>query len=68
MMDGVSQTIRMLEQRPVITGQFNQFVESTHMHVVTHTHQEKTEQDLLCDLAKHKHNVDEFKHLVFLAT
>ena len=64
MMDGVSQTIRMLEQSPAIDGQFSQFVESTDWQVVTQTHQAKTEQDVLRALAKSKLDVDDFAALI----
>ena len=64
MIDGVSQTIRMLEQSPAIDGQFSQFVESTDWQVVTQTHQAKTEQDVLRALAKSKLDVDDFAALI----
>ena len=64
MIDGVSQTIHMLEQSPAIDGQFSQFVESTDWQVVTQTHQAKTEQDVLRALAKSKLDVDDFAALI----
>lgn len=64
MMDGVSQTIRMLEQSPEVEGQFSQFVESTDWQVVTQTHQVKTEQDVVRALAKSKLDVDDFAALI----
>ena len=64
MMDGVSQTIRMLEQSPVIEGQFSQFVESTDWQVVTQTHPAKIQQDVLRALAQSKLDVDDFAALI----
>lgn len=64
MMDGASQTIRMLEQSPAIDGQFSEFVESTDWQTVTQMHQAKTEQDVVRALGKSKLDVDDFAALI----
>ncbi|RBP80612.1 2-iminoacetate synthase ThiH [Marinomonas rhizomae] len=64
MIAGGNNRIRLLEQSPAIEGQFSHFVENTDWQVVTQSHQEKTEQDVLRALSKNKLDVDDFAALI----
>ncbi|WP_100188403.1 2-iminoacetate synthase ThiH [Marinomonas sp. BSi20584] len=64
MIDGTSNKIRLLEQSPALEGQFSHFVENADWQVVTQSHQEKTEQDVLRALSKDKLDVYDFAALI----